>query len=225
MMSVVARHQMRADFMLQQCVDSPPRNSRPAADEQAVARNHEAGVHVVAHRNRGREIGAALLIVAEFLLRALGELGRVELAAFGAAATARRHAVEQFGALFQQPIGNAAVNLQALLQELRRIDVRQQRDLAIELILLLSKQIRKRRVFDSLDRNQIKLPLEQHRIDRQRPIVKHGRLLESRPAKLAPGALRVHGRRLQQQIERAIDLGQLPVDIQNRFHDRRPPGA
>ena len=110
------------------------------------------------------------------------------------------------------------------MQEARRIDVGQQRDLPIELVLLLAKQIGQRRIFDALDRNQVELPLEQRGIDRQRPVVKHGRLLEPRAAKFAPGALGVHRRRLQQQIERAVDFGQLAVDIQHGFDDRAAAG-
>ena len=71
MMPVVARYQVCADFVLQQRFDSPARYSCPAADEQSIARDHKAGVHVFAHGNGRREIGASLLIVAKFLLRAL----------------------------------------------------------------------------------------------------------------------------------------------------------
>ena len=82
LVAVVAGDEVRADFVLQQRFDAAPRHARPAADQKLVAGDHQAGVHVVAYRNLGREVGPPLLVVAEFFLRAFGELGRIQLTGF-----------------------------------------------------------------------------------------------------------------------------------------------
>ncbi len=95
LVAVVARHQVGADFMLQERIDPAMRNARLPTNQKLVAGNHHAGIHVVADSNGRREIGALLLVVPKLLLGTLGEFGGVELAADRAATAACRHSVEQ----------------------------------------------------------------------------------------------------------------------------------
>ena len=224
--TVVAGHQVCADFVLQQGLDTRRRGIRVLPPIKSWSPETIRPAYMSSRTETvPQEVGALLLIVAQLLLRPLGKFDCAELIAARILAAASRHAIEQLLGMLQQPVRYATVDLQALRKEPRRIDVRQQRDLPVELFLLLPEQVRQRRIFNSLDRNQVQLPLQQRRVDRQRPVEKTRRLFESRPAKFPPGGLRVHGRRLQQQIERAGDLRQLPVDVEHRLHHRRRSGA
>src|SRR4051812_12240296 len=224
-MPVVARHQVSSHFVLQQGVYTPAWNAGSTADQQLVTRNHKAGKHVIPNGNLGGKIRAALLVIPQLILRSLREFGGRELASPGTFAASRRNAIEKFFRLAQQWVGDTAEDLQALLQESRRIDVAQQRDLTVEFILLLAEQKRQSRVFDALNRDGIELAFQQNRVDRKRPVIKQWRFVEARAAKVPPRTLGIDRRSLQQQVKKPINFGKLAIDIDHGSHDGASAGC
>ena len=60
------------------------------------------------------------------------------------------------------------------MQETVGPNIRKHRDLAIQLILLLAKQVRNGGIVNTLDRDLVEFALEDGRVQRQRAVVKSG---------------------------------------------------
>ena len=115
----------------------------------------------------------------------------------------------------EQPRLDPPVELKALLQKRGGVPILQHRDLAVDLLDLLAKEQRERRVENLVDRRLVQLTLEGHRIGRDRSVVKRRCASISAAPELLPGLIAVDRRHREQQVKGIAHVGNAAIRLPN----------
>jgi hypothetical protein len=154
---------------------------------------------------------------------ACGKGSRVERASRGGLPASRGDVAEQRLCLPQERVVDRSEELQAAVAKPGRAAIGEHGDLAIELVLLLAKQILESRVLDALDGNRVELALGDRGLEGQRRIGEGRRLAEATASKRHPRGVRVPGRGEQKEIKAIAHVGELPIHFPDGLDELAAP--
>ena len=207
--AVLVGHDVGADLVVQQGLDTVRPDGGGRGDEQPAERHHELG-DVVAHVDVRREVRIDGSIAIDL------RTSRVREHPSRHAAPARSLLGDDLEQLLRgrdERRGDPSVELQRSVQEPRGVAILQGGDLPCYLVSLRVEQGAQRRVGDVLDLEVVELASHQVRLEVELPEPQSGRGREVTPLEVRPRFCRVDRRDVEQQIHSALDLGEAGVDV------------